>query len=150
MFFTLIIAIKTLFKTSHQARKSYITEFCQGYIKEDSYVIAKYIPKQQRLILHQFIENSSERINLLLLHSNTQILDMGCIMEELFEHRDSSIPYIAVILEYLILIYTQKTELTTDELIDHIATMIFNHSKFNPIPRYNNLICLIFYYLRFL
>ena len=143
MIFLLTLSFGAFFygRSLKQSRKENIFKFCQGYIESNKYLIAKFIPKQQRKGIQEYVANNAIEFNFLCQRTTNNISDLHYITKELFTQRESMIPYVLVLLEYAILKYINTEDSTTDELIDVLTVSLYKNSDFNPTQRYNNFIC---------
>ena len=143
MILLLTLSMDILFYGSFlkQSRKNNILKFCQGYIKSNKYLIAKFIPKQQRIHIQKYVVNNATEFDFLCQLTSNNVSDLHHITKELFTQRETLIPYVLVLLEYAILKFTHCNNVTTDELIDILTVSLYKNSDFNPTQRYNNFIC---------
>ena len=124
-----------------QSRKSNISEFCSAYVKRNHFNLCKYIPKNKRHVLEDWLDKNLDKLS----HQPGTNLQNTVI--ELFSKRPAVIPYVAVFLEYAILNYTNVENLQIDEYIQHVSVMIYNNSEFTPRRRYSDWLCKALFFI---
>ena len=123
-----------------------ITEFCFAYMKGNHYNLSKYIPKAQRQVILQWLDQTSNNLSQFCQPTT----NLQYLVIELFSQRPAEIPYVTVLLEYAILDYTNIENLSIDDYIQYISTLLQDHSNFTPKKRYNGFICKILFFLQVL
>ena len=112
-----------------QSRKSNISEFCSAYVKRNHFNLCKYIPKNKRHVLEDWLDKNLDKLS----HQPGTNLQNTVI--ELFSKRPAVIPYVVVFLEYAILNYTNVENLQIDEYIQHPRLFLMLHVNFPVLQR---------------
>ena len=101
------------------SREKSITDFCSAYIKRDHYNLSKYIPKAQRQVILQWLDQTSNNLSQVCQPAT----NLQYLVIELFSQRPAEIPHVTVLLEYAILDYTNTGNLSIDDYIQYISTL---------------------------
>ena len=143
----MILLLTTCFDSflKKPSREKNITDFCSAYIKRDHYNLSKFIPKAQRQVILEWLDQSSRELSHLCRPTNLQHTVI-----ELFSQRQSEIPYVTVLLEYAILDFTNTENLSIDNYIQYISSLLHDNSSFAPKKRYNDFMCKILFFFQIL
>ena len=138
------------------SREQSIVEFCSAYITRDHYNLSKFIPKAQREVILEWLDQSSRELSHLCRPTNLEhaVIDLFSqrlhAVIDLFSQRQPDIPYVIVLLEYAILDYTNTENLLINNYIQYISSLLYDNSSFAPKKRYYDLICKILFFFQVL